>query len=120
VRPPALAVAAGRTLACHRPEIGRLCPGADTGQESAMKALLLYVLFVVIGAAVSATIGVYVERQMGSAISLIVFLSLFFANFAIAWIMTILVMDGSLKNAQGAGDQRDAERIGKAKMSTKS
>jgi hypothetical protein len=85
-----------------------------------MKALLLYIAFVVVGDLIAGFIGLYVERQTTSAVSLIVFLSLFFANFAVAWILTILVMDGSLKNAQGGADQRDAERIGKAKMSAKS
>ena len=106
--------AASLAIGC---ELADCAVGAEFGRESAMKALLLYVLFVVVGAVISAFIGIYVERQMGSVISLIVFLSMFFANFAIAWILTILAMDGSLKNAQGAGDQLDAERVGKTKMS---
>lgn len=83
-----------------------------------MKALMLYVLFVVIGSAFSVLVGYYVEREISSAVSLVVFLSMFFANFAVSWIATILVMDGSLSNAQGAKDQLDAERIGKASMAT--
>jgi hypothetical protein len=79
-----------------------------------MKALILYVTFVVIGMAVSVGVGTYVEREVNSAVSLIVFLTLFFSNFAIAWIATILVMDGSLKNAQGGAEQRVAEKVGKA------
>lgn len=81
-----------------------------------MKALILYVTFALIGAALSVGVGLVIEREMSSALSLIVFLSMFFSNFAIAWILTILVMDGSLKNAQGGQDQLDAERIGKAAM----
>ena len=81
-----------------------------------MKALILYVTFVLIGAALSVGVGLVIEREISSALSLIVFLSMFFANFAIAWILTILVMDGSLKNAQGGKDQLDAERTGKAAM----
>ena len=84
----------------------------------AMKALMLYVLFVLIGSAISVAVGYYVEKEISSAVSLIVFLSMFFANFAVSWILTILVMDGSLKNAQGALDQREAEKIGKASMVT--
>ena len=83
-----------------------------------MKALMLYVLFVLIGSAISVAVGYYVEKEISSAVSLIVFLSMFFANFAVSWILTILVMDGSLKNAQGALDQREAEKVGKASMVT--
>ena len=77
-----------------------------------MKALIIYVTFVLVGLVVALTVGYYVERQTSGAISLIVFLSMFFANWALAWILTILVMDGSLKNAQGREDQREAEKVG--------
>ena len=83
-----------------------------------MKALILYVVFVCIGAAISATVGYYVERQFGSAWSLIVFLSMFFANFAVSWLAVILVMDGSLRDAQGRQSQLDIERSGRAAIST--
>jgi len=85
-----------------------------------MKALILYVAFVVIGALVAGGIGLVVERQISSAASLIVFLALFFANFAVSWIAVIFVMDGSLKNAQGRQDQIDTERVGKASMNAAS
>jgi len=81
-----------------------------------MKALLLYVVFVLAGGTLAVLIGYYVEQQTSSAVSLIVFLSMFFANFAVAWILTILVMDGSLKNAQGAQDQMDIEKAGRTSM----
>ena len=81
-----------------------------------MKALILYVLFVIIGAAISATIGYYVERNFSSAWSLIVFLTLFFANFAVSWLGVILVMDGSLRDAQGRQSQLDIERSGRASI----
>jgi hypothetical protein len=81
-----------------------------------MKALVIYVGFVVTGAIVAAGIGYYVEKQTSSAISLIVFLTLFFANFVVSWIATIFVMDGSLKNAMSRQDQLDAEKAGKASM----
>jgi hypothetical protein len=84
-----------------------------------MKALILYVAFVVIGAAISATIGYYVERQFGSAWSLIVFLTLFFANFAVSWLCVILVMDGSLRDAQGRQSQLDIERSGRAAIASR-
>jgi hypothetical protein len=81
-----------------------------------MKALIIYVGFVITGAAAAALIGYYVEKQTSSAVSLIVFLALFFANFVVSWIATIFVMDGSLKNAWSRQDQLDAEKAGKASM----
>jgi hypothetical protein len=85
-----------------------------------MKALILYVAFVVIGALIAAGIGLLVEREVSSTASLIVFLALFFTNFAASWIAVIFVMDGSLKNAQGRQDQLDTERAGQASMSAAS
>jgi hypothetical protein len=84
-----------------------------------MKALILYVLFVVIGAAVAAGIGYYIEKQFSSALSLVVFLGLFFANFAISWLAVILVMDGSLRDAQGRQSQLDIERSGRASIAAR-
>ena len=81
-----------------------------------MKALIIYVGFVVTGAVVAAFIGYYVEKETSSAVSLIVFLTLFFANFAASWIATIFVMDGSLHNAMGRQDQLNAEKAGKSSM----
>jgi hypothetical protein len=81
-----------------------------------MKALILYVLFVVIGASIAIGIGYFVERQVSSTASLIVFLALFFANFAVSWIAVILVMDGTLKDAQGRQAQLDIEKSGRAAL----
>jgi hypothetical protein len=78
-----------------------------------MKALILYVLFVMIGAAIAVAIGYTVEKEASSAVSLIVFLALFFANFGASWIAVIFVMDGSLANAQGRQDQLDIEKSGR-------
>jgi hypothetical protein len=79
-----------------------------------MKALILYVVFVIIGALISTGIGYYVEIEVSSAASQIVFLALFFANFAVSWIAVILVMDGTLKDAQGRQAQIDIEKSGRA------
>jgi hypothetical protein len=79
-----------------------------------LKALILYVVFVLIGGLISVGVGYYVEVTISSGASLIVFLSMFFANFAASWIAVILVMDGTLKNAQGRQDQLDTERSGQA------
>jgi hypothetical protein len=84
-----------------------------------MKALILYVLFVVIGATIAAGIGYYVEKQFSSALSLVVFLALFFANFAVAWLAVIMVMDGSLRDAQGRQSQLDIERSGRASIAAR-
>jgi hypothetical protein len=81
-----------------------------------MKALILYVLFVVTGAAVAVAIGYTVEKEVSSTASLIVFLALFFANFVASWIAVIFVMDGSFKNAQGRQDQLDIEKSGRAAL----
>jgi len=74
-----------------------------------MKALILYALFVVMGAMLSATVGWYVERQTSSTVSLLVFLAMFFSNFAVSWIAVLLIIDGTLKNAQGGQEQLAAE-----------
>jgi len=81
-----------------------------------MKALILYVVFVVIGALIATGIGYYVEIEFSSAASLVVFLALFFANFVVSWIAVILVMDGTLKDAQGRQSQLDIERSGHRAM----
>jgi hypothetical protein len=65
-----------------------------------MKALILYVGLVVVGALLSALLGVYLERAISSTVSLIVFLTCFFANFAVSWIIVIYIMDGTLKKAE--------------------
>jgi hypothetical protein len=81
-----------------------------------MKALILYVVFVVIGALIATGIGYYVEIEFSSAASLVVFLALFFANFVASWIAVIFVMDGSLKDAQGRQHQLDIEKSGRRAM----
>jgi hypothetical protein len=84
-----------------------------------MKALILYVVFVTIGGVISTGIGYFVEREFSSTASLIVFLALFFSNFAVSWIGVILAMDGSLKNAQGAQEQLDIEKAGRAGIASR-
>jgi hypothetical protein len=84
-----------------------------------MKALILYVVFVVIGAVISGGVGLYVEREISSSVSVIVFLALFFSNFVVSWIAVILVMDGTLKDAQGRQSQLDTERTGRATLNAR-
>jgi hypothetical protein len=75
-----------------------------------MKALILYVIFVTAGALIAGAIGYYIEIEVSAAASLIVFLALFFANFVASWIAVILIMDGSLKDADGSQAQLEIER----------
>jgi hypothetical protein len=78
-----------------------------------MKALVLYVVFVVAGTVVAGLIGYYVEIEVSAAASLVVFLALFFANFVVSWIAVIFIMDGSLQDAQGRRAQNEIERRAK-------
>jgi hypothetical protein len=81
-----------------------------------MKALILYALFVAAGAVASALIGLFVEREVSTVISLIVFLALFFSNFVISWLAVVLVMDGSFKNLRGMNEQLAIEKAGQQYM----
>jgi hypothetical protein len=67
-----------------------------------MKPLIVFTTFLLLGLAVAVAIGFYVERLTSSNVSLLVFLCLFFANYGVAWIGTVLVMDGSLRGERGA------------------
>jgi hypothetical protein len=78
-----------------------------------MKALVLYVLLVTVGAFIAAVIGYYTEIWVSPTWSLIVFLTLFFANFGASWIAVIFIMDGSLKDADGRLAQLEIERAGR-------
>ena len=73
--------------------------GGSTQWGKLMKALILYVGLVVIGAVIAGLIGVYIERSISPTASLIAFLSMFFANFAISWLIVVYIMDGTLKKA---------------------
>jgi hypothetical protein len=59
------------------------------------------------------------RERFSSTASLIVFLALFFSNFAVSWIAVILAIDGSLKNAQGAQEQLDIEKAGRAGIASR-
>jgi len=79
-----------------------------------MKALILYVIFVMIGALIAIAIGYYTEIEVSATASLIVFLALFFTNFAVSWIAVIYIMDGSFKDAQGQQAQLEIERAARS------
>lgn len=63
-----------------------------------MKALLLYVGLVIVGAAIATGLGLYLEQAVNSTVSLIVFLALFFGNFVVSWIIVVYIMDGTLRS----------------------
>jgi hypothetical protein len=88
--------------------------GARRGGEYIMKALILYVIFVTIGALVASAIGYYTEIEVSATASLIVFLALFFANFVVSWLAVVFVMDGSLKDAHGRRAHLDIERAARS------
>ena len=54
----------------------------------------------IVGAVLAALVGLYLENAISSTVSLIVFLCLFFANFAASWIAVIYIMDGTLRRSQ--------------------
>jgi hypothetical protein len=78
-----------------------------------MKALILYVFFVAFGTVLAILVGLFVERQISSGVSTLVFLVLFFSNLVTSWIAVILVMDGPLRNIRGMTEQLEAEREGR-------
>ena len=82
-----------------------------------MKALILYVVFVVIGALIASGIGLLIEREVSSTASLIAFLALFFTNFVVSWILVIFAIDGGLQDAQGRQAQMEMERAARASVS---
>jgi hypothetical protein len=77
-----------------------------------MKALILYVAFVIVGSLAIGVVGYLIEIEVSPTASLIVFLALFFANFGVSWIAVVYVMDGSLKDFHGHQAQLDIERQG--------
>jgi RsiW-degrading membrane proteinase PrsW (M82 family) len=81
-----------------------------------MKALILWVGFVIAWTAAGVLIASYVERVTSPQISTIVLLGMFFSGLVVSWIATVFVMDGSLKNFTAEREQLEAERIGKEYM----
>ncbi len=62
-----------------------------------MKALILYVGLVAVGAALAALLGVWLEREFNPTVSLVAFLACFFANFVVSWVIVVYIMDGTLR-----------------------
>ena len=65
-----------------------------------MQALILYAVLVVIGTVVAAFVGLFVEREITDAGSVVVFLALFFGNFYVSWVITRTVVERTLKTPE--------------------
>ena len=64
-----------------------------------MRALILYTVLVIIGTVIAMFIGLFVEREITDAGSVVVFLALFFANFYVSWVITKAVVERTLKTS---------------------
>jgi uncharacterized membrane protein YfcA len=71
--------------------------------EASMRALVLYSLLTTAGAVLAILVGLLVERETSEAISTVVFLCLFFANFWVSWRITCFAMDRHLATQADAG-----------------
>jgi hypothetical protein len=80
---------------------------------------LLYVVFATIGGLLAIAIGYLVEPLVSMTASLIVFLTLFFANFVVSWIAVVLVMNGPLKDVHGRPAKSDIEKAGQEAMTAR-
>ena len=66
-----------------------------------MQLIIYYVVFMIAGDLATYFIGLIVEREFGSHVSLIVFLVLYFASLWIAWLLAVRMTEP--KHAQPAG-----------------
>ncbi|MFY9735749.1 MAG: hypothetical protein WAL02_11550, partial [Rhodoplanes sp.] len=64
-----------------------------------MRALILYTVLVIVGTVIAIFIGLFVEREITDAGSVVVFLALFFANFYVSWVITKAVVERTLKTS---------------------
>jgi hypothetical protein len=84
--------------------------------KNAMKALILFVGFVIAWTGAGVLISSYIGGLTSPDIGSIVLLAMFFSGLVVSWIATVFAMDGSFKNFHGEAEQVEAERIGKAYM----
>jgi hypothetical protein len=66
-----------------------------------VQLIMYYVVFMIAGDLATYFIGLIVEREFGSHVSLIVFLVLYFASLWIAWLLAVRMTEP--KHAQPAG-----------------
>ena len=81
-----------------------------------MKALIMYVGFVIAWTAAGIYIASIIERQTSPEIGTVVMLAMFFSGLVVSWIATVFVIDGSLNNFYAERDQIEAERQGREYM----
>jgi uncharacterized paraquat-inducible protein A len=89
-------------------------------KETAMMGLILYCILVALGTVGSIILGLVVEREFSPALSLVVFLTVFFLNFAVSWYLTVWIVDRrantrsrqcpQCKGAGIGGDNRQCSR----------
>ena len=77
-----------------------------------MRALILWAGLVIAWTALGVLISSFLSPQIGT----ILLLAMFFSGLVVAWIATVFVMDGSLKNFTAEREQLEAERIGREYM----
>ncbi len=66
-----------------------------------MQLIVYYVVFMIAGDLLAYFLGLFVEREFGSNVSLIVFLVLYFLFLWIAWLLAVRLTDP--KRAEPAG-----------------
>jgi hypothetical protein len=77
-----------------------------------MKALILYVGFVVASVAAAVLIASYVELQTSPQVGTIVMLALFFTGLVVSWIATVFVMSFTFNNEPRLCNGRVAVGLG--------
>jgi hypothetical protein len=83
-----------------------------------MKALIMYVGFVIAWTAAGIYIASIIERQTSPEIGTVVMLAMFFSGLVVSWIATVFVMDKSLDNFFAEQEQIEAERKGREYMNS--
>jgi hypothetical protein len=82
-------------------------------RRTPMRALALYAGFVILCTVGAVLIGKSIESYTSPDIGSLVMLGLFFVGLVVSWIVTVLVMDGSLKNFKAEKEQLEAEKNGR-------
>jgi cation transporter-like permease len=66
-----------------------LATAADRGQEAIVQLIIYYLVLMIAGDFAAYLIGLVVEREFGSNVSLIVFLVLYFLFLWVAWLIAV-------------------------------
>jgi hypothetical protein len=65
------------------------CGGHPCSWEGIVLLIIYYVIFVLVGDLADYLIGLIVERELGSHVSLLVFLALYFLVLWVAWVLAV-------------------------------